>query len=303
MTASRQASSSNSSSSRVAYAGLLGDVLDVAAQHRAPARVGQVQHGGRERQRRAHLPQRVRGQLVESARRVQRARDAAERPEAGATSGGRRPAQSSGRAGTAILLQHSKIHHTASLEMGRSRLAHARLDSRGPPSDAGGHGGAAAPDRGSRSWGSPRDGAEAVALAERRAPDVALLDLGMPRLNGIEVCAILRERLPRNGVLILTASEREEDLYAALRVGAAGYLVKDMPPSELVEAVLRLAVASRASRPRWPSRMLAELDERAGRGRPARAAHRARARGAVAALRRPAQPRDRRAARDQRGRP
>src|ERR671937_1304664 len=102
--------------------------------------------------------------------------------------------------------------------------------------------------------GLAADGAEAIALAERRAPDVALLDLGMPRVNGIEACAILRERFPGIEVLILTASEREEDLYAALRVGAAGYLLKDMPPGELVEAVLEAgrgepAVAPSLARP------------------------------------------------------
>jgi DNA-binding NarL/FixJ family response regulator len=108
--------------------------------------------------------------------------------------------------------------------------------------------------------GLAADGAEAIALAERRAPDVALLDLGMPRLNGIEACAILRERFPGTEVLILTASEREEDLYAALRVGAAGYLLKDMPPGELVEAVLQAGRGEPRIAPSMASRMLAELE-------------------------------------------
>jgi DNA-binding NarL/FixJ family response regulator len=108
--------------------------------------------------------------------------------------------------------------------------------------------------------GLAADGAEAVSLAERRAPDVALLDLGMPHLNGIEACAILRERFPGIEVLILTASEREEDLYAALRLGAAGYLLKDMPPAELVEAVLQAGRGEPRVAPAMASRMLAELD-------------------------------------------
>jgi two-component system NarL family response regulator len=107
--------------------------------------------------------------------------------------------------------------------------------------------------------GLAADGAEAVALAERRAPDVALLDLGMPRLDGIEACAILRERFPGIEVLILTASEREEDLYAALRLGAAGYLLKDMPPGELIEAVLEAGRGEPRIAPSMASRMLAEL--------------------------------------------
>lgn len=87
--------------------------------------------------------------------------------------------------------------------------------------------------------GLAADGVEAIALAERRSPDVALLDLNMPGVGGIEACATLRARFPGLEVLILTVSEQQEDLYAALRVGAAGYLLKDMPPGELVDAVLQ----------------------------------------------------------------
>jgi DNA-binding NarL/FixJ family response regulator len=82
------------------------------------------------------------------------------------------------------------------------------------------------------------DGREAVELAVRLEPDVVLLDLGMPDVGGIEACAAIRARVPSVRVLILTVSEEELDLRAALRVGAAGYLLKDMPPAELVEAVL-----------------------------------------------------------------
>ena len=82
------------------------------------------------------------------------------------------------------------------------------------------------------------DGREAVELAVRLVPDVVLLDLGMPGVGGIEACAAIRARVPSARVLILTVSEDELDLKAALRVGAAGYLLKDIPPAELVEAVL-----------------------------------------------------------------
>src|SRR3954447_9766630 len=82
--------------------------------------------------------------------------------------------------------------------------------------------------------GLAADGLEAVALAERRRPDVVLLDLDMPRMNGLDACAALRERLPGVEVLVLTVSEREDDLWAALRLGAAGYLLKAVPPRALV---------------------------------------------------------------------
>ncbi len=81
-------------------------------------------------------------------------------------------------------------------------------------------------------------GREAVELAARLEPDVALLDVGMPDVGGVEACAAIRTRVPSIRVLMLTVSEDALDVRAALRVGAAGYLLKDMPPGELVEAVL-----------------------------------------------------------------
>ena len=89
--------------------------------------------------------------------------------------------------------------------------------------------------------GMARDGRETLELAARRAPDVMLLDLNMPVLDGLQACAELRRTQPDIAVLILTVSEEEPDLYAALRVGATGYLTKDVPASELVEAVLAAA--------------------------------------------------------------
>ena len=86
--------------------------------------------------------------------------------------------------------------------------------------------------------GLAADGREAIELSGRRRPDVALLDLNMPEVRGIEACAAIRQGSPDTEVLILTVSEQEPDLYASLRVGAAGYLLKDMAPKDLVEAVL-----------------------------------------------------------------
>ncbi len=109
--------------------------------------------------------------------------------------------------------------------------------------------------------GLAADGREALALAEELRPDVLVLDLWMPELSGIEVCAEVRARYGDDvHVLILTVSEQEPDLLAALRVGAAGYLLKDMPPAELVEAVLMAG----AGDPRIPAtmagRVLSEVD-------------------------------------------
>jgi DNA-binding NarL/FixJ family response regulator len=81
-------------------------------------------------------------------------------------------------------------------------------------------------------------GREAVELAARLKPDVALLDVGMPDIGGVEACAAIRAQVPDVRVLMLTVSEDALDVRAALRVGASGYLLKDIPPGELVAAVL-----------------------------------------------------------------
>jgi DNA-binding NarL/FixJ family response regulator len=103
--------------------------------------------------------------------------------------------------------------------------------------------------------GLAADGAEAIALAERRSPDVALLDLNMPGVRGIEACAAIRRSRPETELMILTVSEHEPDLYASLRVGAAGYLLKDIAPGELIEAVL----AAGRGEPRIPASMAGRL--------------------------------------------
>jgi two-component system NarL family response regulator len=81
-------------------------------------------------------------------------------------------------------------------------------------------------------------GREAVELATRLEPDVALLDLEMPDIGGVEACAAIRARRPDVRVLMLTVSEHALDVRAALAVGASGYLLKDMPPEQLIAAVL-----------------------------------------------------------------
>ncbi|HET8756775.1 MAG TPA: response regulator transcription factor [Solirubrobacteraceae bacterium] len=106
--------------------------------------------------------------------------------------------------------------------------------------------------------GLARDGREAIALAARRKPDVVLLDLNMPQVGGLEACARLRAQ-DGPEVLVLTVSDEEPDLYAALRVGAAGYLTKDMPPAELIEAVLAVARGEPRIAPAMASRMLVDL--------------------------------------------
>ena len=81
------------------------------------------------------------------------------------------------------------------------------------------------------------DGAEAVEEAVRTRPDVVLMDLRMPRADGVEVTTRLRAGLPAAAVLVLTTYADDESILAALRAGARGYLTKDAGRAELAAAV------------------------------------------------------------------
>jgi DNA-binding NarL/FixJ family response regulator len=79
------------------------------------------------------------------------------------------------------------------------------------------------------------DGEEAIARARELQPDIALLDLSMPGLGGLEALPRLRAAAPGCEVVVLTASGTEENLLAAIRAGAAGYLLKTEPPERIAE--------------------------------------------------------------------
>jgi DNA-binding NarL/FixJ family response regulator len=93
--------------------------------------------------------------------------------------------------------------------------------------------------------GEAADGDEALAAAERLRPDVVLMDLVMPRLDGVAAMRALRERLPQARVIVLTSFLDDDKLLPALRAGAAGYLLKNSEPQELARAV-RAAQAGEA---------------------------------------------------------
>jgi two-component system, NarL family, response regulator LiaR len=81
------------------------------------------------------------------------------------------------------------------------------------------------------------DGAAAVAAVERQAPDVVLMDLVMPGVDGVEAIRRIRELRPQARVLVLSSFLDDERLFPAVRAGAAGYLLKDVEPRELVKAI------------------------------------------------------------------
>jgi len=89
--------------------------------------------------------------------------------------------------------------------------------------------------------GCAADGREALAICEQTAPDVVLMDLRMPVCDGIEGTRLIKDRFPSIKVLVLTTFEDDRDVYRALKVGADGYLLKDLTPDELIRAIKNTA--------------------------------------------------------------
>ncbi len=85
--------------------------------------------------------------------------------------------------------------------------------------------------------GEAGDGEEAEKLIEELSPDVAIIDIAMPKLNGIEVTRRIKPRCPSTAVLILSAYDDDAYIFALLEAGAAGYLLKDVDSKEVVRAV------------------------------------------------------------------
>ena len=85
--------------------------------------------------------------------------------------------------------------------------------------------------------GQASDGTEAVTVAGESLPDVVLMDIRMPKSSGIEACRATKDVAPSAKIVMLTISDEEEDLFEAIRAGASGYLLKDIPLVEVAEAV------------------------------------------------------------------
>jgi NarL family two-component system response regulator LiaR len=85
--------------------------------------------------------------------------------------------------------------------------------------------------------GEAGDGEEAIELTDELRPDVVIMDISMPRVNGIEATKRIKERHPTTAVLILTAYDNEQYIFALLEAGAAGYLLKNVRRSELIDAI------------------------------------------------------------------
>ncbi len=103
------------------------------------------------------------------------------------------------------------------------------------------------------------DGIEAVAKAEEHAPDIVLMDVRMPRSSGIEACQAIRERVPAARIVMLTMSEEESDLFEAVRAGANGYVLKDVPGEEIAAGLRKVYDGDSLITPSMASKLLAEF--------------------------------------------
>jgi two-component system, NarL family, response regulator DegU len=114
--------------------------------------------------------------------------------------------------------------------------------------------------------GVAADGAEAVELALRLRPDVVLMDVQMPRLDGVAATARLAAQAPEARVIILTTFDYDEYVFDGLKAGARGYLLKDTPAPELLAAIRRVHAGESIVQPSVAARLIVEFS--LGRGAP-----------------------------------
>jgi DNA-binding NarL/FixJ family response regulator len=104
--------------------------------------------------------------------------------------------------------------------------------------------------------GEAENGAEAVALADRRAPDVILMDIRMPVLDGVEATRRLVAGGSSARILVLTTFDLDEYVHAAIRAGASGFLLKDVTPAKLLDAIRVVAAGDALLAPSVTRRLL-----------------------------------------------
>lgn len=104
------------------------------------------------------------------------------------------------------------------------------------------------------------NGEEAIAKAEELAPDVVLMDVRMPRVNGIEAARAIRDSVPTTKILMLTVSDEEDDLFQAVKAGANGYLLKEISVEEVAEAIRAVMQGQSLISPSMASKLLNEFN-------------------------------------------
>lgn len=107
--------------------------------------------------------------------------------------------------------------------------------------------------------GEAADGAEGVKLAKQLDPDVVLLDLNMPGISGVEALTLMLQDQPKRAVVMLTVSEEADDLTAALKAGARGYLLKNIDADFLTQAVARAAAGESVMSDSMTAKLMAQF--------------------------------------------
>jgi NarL family two-component system response regulator LiaR len=109
--------------------------------------------------------------------------------------------------------------------------------------------------------GEADNGREAVAAAEQLHPDVILMDLVMPEMDGIEAIRLIKDRQPEARILVLTTFAGEDKIFPAIKAGALGYHLKDSSPDELVQAIREVARGESSLHPVIARKVLQELSK------------------------------------------
>lgn len=110
--------------------------------------------------------------------------------------------------------------------------------------------------------GEGGDGERAIQLAAQLVPDVVLLDLLMPKMDGVTAVREIKHITPTTQVIILTSYYEDDQIFGAIKAGALSYLLKDASPEELVAAVRAAAVGESKLHPRVAARLLREMQQR-----------------------------------------
>ena len=110
--------------------------------------------------------------------------------------------------------------------------------------------------------GEAEDGQEALAKARTLMPDIILMDIAMPHCDGLEATRLIRQEMPHAKVVLLTVHDEEESVYEAIKMGAVGYLLKDLEPDLLYGLIRSVAAGQVAISPAIAGKLLKDLTER-----------------------------------------
>jgi DNA-binding NarL/FixJ family response regulator len=111
--------------------------------------------------------------------------------------------------------------------------------------------------------GIAKDGAEAIEIVRRTRPDVVLMDVRMPVLDGVRACSGIHKELPEIRIIMLTTFDDDDDVYEALRHGATGYLLKDIPRADLIAAIYAVNEGVVSISPSIAKQLVTEHSDRA----------------------------------------